>query len=519
VCALRRTTFASDGGIPLRVNYLPHVLSSCAMDRAVRTNFVAFVNRQHGNTAPPNGAAQMNFMSGAQYAADVAARHDSTGSPRPSGPSFPAARSFLNPVCASLPAAMHGAASLEPNLYGVLPVASQAPPMTEPPPPGIATGALAAAPTGVAVAAGSCAPAPSGALSFLPSAVATASPSRVPGALSRAYDGVAPCPGLPDLRSFARRGPVDDADDDDADDVFFVEGDDNRTQCAGPGTSLPRPMAGSTSTLPINKKRRGTAGPSCAPVSPMPPRRGGPLGGGGGGSSGPSRSVGTGASGTMPRVTGAGTRQCGDGGDGRTSGVARDSGAPGSASPRTRTGFVGSSAATPPPRPDCTAAAAATAGRSAGGFSTASQFTELTRTVSAGFSGLRREVTAHRKELAIINCQMRAVTKKVDDVAVLADRLTASLFYQRRAVINMAGDVSTVLARTVVRSTREMPSGAVRLPERAADAEGNAVIDETKTMEAQVQEAQWILELKVCSDCSPTASCFACAGVPVLAPV
>jgi len=59
-----------------------------------------------------------------------------------------------------------------------------------------------------------------------------------------------------------------------------------------------------------------------------------------------------------------------------------------------------------------------------------------------------------------MNSQMRSVTKKVDDIAVLADRLTASLFYQRRAVINMAGEVSTVLARTVVRSTGATAAGA-----------------------------------------------------------
>jgi len=105
-----------------------------------------------------------------------------------------------------------------------------------------------------------------------------------------------------------------------------------------------------------------------------------------------------------------------------------------------------------------------------------------------------------------MNCQLRSVTKKVDDVAVLADRLTSSLFYQRRAVINMAGDVSTVLARTSVRSAAEVASVVRPSTAIAPVAEGHAINVEANTMEAQVQEAQWILELKVSSWCSSIAS-------------
>jgi len=194
----------------------------------------------------------------------------------------------------------------------------------------------------------------------------------------------------------------------------------------------------------------------------------------------------------MAGVTGTGVCHSGGADDGRTSGVAH-----GGASPRTRRGFAGSSAATPPPGPACTAAVAATAGRSHAGLSMALQVTDLTSTVSAGFAGVRREVTAQRKELAIMISQMRSVTKKVGDIAVLADRLTASLFYLRRAVINMAGEVSTVLARTVVRSTGATATGAGSSPAVALGTDGNVVNTEVTTMEAKVQEAQWVLELKV----------------------
>ena len=124
------------------------------------------------------------------------------------------------------------------------------------------------------------------------------------------------------------------------------------------------------------------------------------------------------------------------------------------------------------------------------------------RTSSTGFSGVRREITAQRKEVAIMNSQIRAVTKKLDDVAVLADRLTASLFYQRRAIINMAGDVTSVLTWTAAESSAAMASGAGPAVHGVPDADGNARNTSVTTPEGEVQEAQWILELKVCCFCT-----------------
>lgn len=505
---------------PPRLDILTRIASSCAMDHAVRTTILAFVNQQDGNTAAPNEAAPLRFMTGAQYAANVAARRASTGSPRPSGHFFPAARPFLNPSSAAFPAATSGASYRAPiHVGGFSQVGTQAPTMTAAARSGITSGTFAATPPGVAVASGSCAPGPSGAPSLRPSAVATAAPVRAPGALMRASDYVAPFSGLSDLRSFAHRGPGDDADDEDVDDGLYDEGDDNHTPFAGPDTTLPRPMAGPSSTLPINKKRRGRTGARSSPPSPTAPRRGGPPISRGIGTGCLAQSTGAGDRGTMTGVTGTGASPSGGGHNGRTAGGAQDSGVTGSATPRTRRGFTGSSTAMPPPGPACTAVAAATAGGPQASLPTASQVTDLTRAVSAGFAGVRREVTAQRKELAILNSQMRAVTKKVDAVAVLADRLTASLFYQRRAVINMAGDVSMVLARTVVRSTGAMAAGAGPSSAGVLDADGNAVNTAVTTMEAEVQEAQWILELKVCPHYSPTVSWIARAGVPALAPV
>lgn len=506
---------------PLCLNFLAHVASSCTMDHAVHTRILAFVNQPDGNMAAPNGAAPLRFVTGTQYAANVDARRASMASPRPSGHFFPATRSFVNPSSATLAAAPSGASFGAPlHLYGAPQIGSQATAMTAPAVSGVSSGTFAPTPAAVAVASGSgAAPGPSGASSVRPPAVSAAAPVRVPGALMRASECAAPSSGLPDLRAFARRGPGDGADDDDADDGSYVEGDDKYTPCAGQSTTLPRPMAGCTSALRINKKRRARTGARCVPASPTAPRRGGPLGSGGIGTDSLVGSAAAGDRGTMTGVTGTGTSPSGGGDNRRTARGSQDSGATRGASPRTPRGFTGPSTAMPPPGPPCSAVAAPTADRPQEGFPIASQVADLTRTVSAGFAGVRREVTAQRKELAILNSQMRAVTKKVDDVAVLADRLTASLFYQRRAVINMAGDVSTVLARTVVRNIGAMASGAGPSPAGALDADGNAVNNEVTTMNAEVQEAQWILELQVCPRYSPTAPWLACAGVSVLAPV
>jgi len=95
----------------------------------------------------------------------------------------------------------------------------------------------------------------------------------------------------------------------------------------------------------------------------------------------------------------------------------------------------------------------------------------------------------------MMNSQLRAVTKKVDDIAVLADRLTASLVFQRRALVSMSGDITSVLQHVTA-------SGAAPSPpttDGAAAIDGAAAAEGAQTLAAtEVQNSQWILDLKVC---------------------
>jgi len=135
------------------------------------------------------------------------------------------------------------------------------------------------------------------------------------------------------------------------------------------------------------------------------------------------------------------------------------------------------------------------------------------RSTGVGFAGVRREVTTQRKELAIMNSQLRSVTKKVDEIAVLADRLTTSVVFQRRALVAMSGDITSVLKHVAASGAASSPptiDGASAVRDAAAD--GGQMLAATET-----QNAQWILDLKVCS-CSPAASSgsafdLSCVGV------
>jgi len=63
-----------------------------------------------------------------------------------------------------------------------------------------------------------------------------------------------------------------------------------------------------------------------------------------------------------------------------------------------------------------------------------------------------------------MNSQLRAVTKKVDDITVLADRLTSSLLLQRRTLVSMSVDITSL-------SSHISTDGAMALP-RATDNTG-----------------------------------------------
>jgi len=485
--------------------FLAHPLLRSAMYnvfRIVGSGALAFVTNRDGNTGDHHAAAPLRFMTGAQHAADVAARRAGLQrrpeSPPTSSP-LPAARHFLNPMFASTAAPGTATCSRLPHSpYGVAPGGSQSPQMAAAAP---LVGGRDAASGCIAGVAGVAQSSAAGNGSVQPSGAAVgAATSADPAewACSQVYTAVAVPPGLADVRSFARRGPVDDRDNDE-DNGYLQEGGNEYTPRAGTGTTFSCPMAGSTSTMPLNKKRRGRAGTRCAPPTPTVPRRGGPPGGSGMRLGSPYQSAGGAASGAMSGVAGNGTSPSPTAGGGRS--IAHPAAAVG-ASPRTRRASGGSSGATPPPRPACVAAAEAASGSGTTGVTTAAQIAEVMRTSSTGFSGVRREITAQRKEVAIMNSQIRAVTKKLDDVAVLADRLTASLFYQRRAIINMAGDVTSVLTWTAAESSAAMASGAGPAVHGVPDADGNARNTSVTTPEGEVQEAQWILELKVCCFCT-----------------
>jgi len=98
-------------------------------------------------------------------------------------------------------------------------------------------------------------------------------------------------------------------------------------------------------------------------------------------------------------------------------------------------------------------------------------------------------MTAQRKELAIMNNQQRMLVKKVDDIAVLADRLTSTMTFLRRALHDMSVDVGKVVmevrspsARGTAASPTAAGAAASTLPQSPDDAD--------------VRDAQWIVQLR-----------------------
>jgi len=132
------------------------------------------------------------------------------------------------------------------------------------------------------------------------------------------------------------------------------------------------------------------------------------------------------------------------------------------------------------------------------------------RFTSSGFSGVRREVTTQRKELAILNSQLRAVTKKVDDIAVLADRLTASLIFQRRTLVTMAADISAVVT-SVAADRRALAAPVAGATPDAAAAAATSGLRTGAPISMDERDAQWVLDLKVRGPSSP---CL-CQSAPV----
>jgi len=302
---------------------------------------------------------------------------------------------------------------------------------------------------------------------------------------------------VPAARSFARRGPVDDDYDDER---LCNASDEENTPRTAPGPALPGSMAGLTSTLPVQKKRRGAATTGCSPPIPSLTRRGWTPGAGGtaagSGASvaeGGSASIGAGAS-QQPRA-------------GLLAGTTRHSPGSGAASPRTRGVSAAPNRATPPARAGRASSAAAAGGISAGPAAVA-HVVDIVKTTGVRISGVRREITTERKEVDIMSSQLRAVTKKVDDFAVLEDRLTASLVFQHRTLASSSGNITSVLTQRAENqadasppATRDTEGGAGEIMGGCAAAESAQTPGMTEE-----QDAQWVLDLKVCSCSTGTTS-------------
>ena len=169
--------------------------------------------------------------------------------------------------------------------------------------------------------------------------------------------------------------------------------------------------------------------------------------------------------------------------------------------PTARVGTAAGLGATPPAG---TRGARATANAGMGSSTapaTAAHVADVMRFSTCGFAGVRREVTTQRKELEIRNSHVRAGTKKVDDIAVLANRFTASLIIQRRTLDTMAAHMSTVLTNLAANCHALTPSVA----RATADAAAVAVESGVPTAvpgEMDARDAQCVLDLKVCGTSS-----------------
>lgn len=230
-----------------------------------------------------------------------------------------------------------------------------------------------------------------------------------------------------------------------------MEDGDDGTPCASIGTSLPRPMAGATVCRPTPPPRRPRSTQCRPPLGPSTARRS---------SQSPSTT----------RARRASPSRCGSPAAGAVGMAAAGRGS-------LSRGCSG----------DAPAAGLATAPPSDSG-ATAAQVANLSRSSMLGFSGVRREITAQRKELSIMNNQQRTLIKKINDIAVLADRLTSTVTFQRHALHDMSNDLSALL--TEVRSAR---SSATASPLGTAAV---ATAAPQSQVEMEMQDAKWVLELR-----------------------
>jgi len=125
------------------------------------------------------------------------------------------------------------------------------------------------------------------------------------------------------------------------------------------------------------------------------------------------------------------------------------------------------------------------------------RLSEMGRVHKDAIAGIRREMTASRKELAITNGSLRELTKKTDNIAAIVDRLAASLAMQRRLLDTVGGQLTAAVAAVMaVPAAPTAVAGSAAAPGSGADA-SSPVPDGATQQEMQVQDTKWIIELKV----------------------
>lgn len=115
-------------------------------------------------------------------------------------------------------------------------------------------------------------------------------------------------------------------------------------------------------------------------------------------------------------------------------------------------------------------------------------------------AGVRRELTGIRKELSILSNQQRSFISKIDNIAVMTERLAETVLLQRRALSSLAAQIATVLATGALSTTpgASPPAayGSVGSPASGLSPQGHTVTPQAIPA-AQVQDSQWVLKVKV----------------------
>jgi len=128
------------------------------------------------------------------------------------------------------------------------------------------------------------------------------------------------------------------------------------------------------------------------------------------------------------------------------------------------------------------------------------QVAKLQCSLTSSIAAVRRKITGLRKELVVSNNILRMVTKKTDDIAVLADQLATAAVVQRRASTIMWEKLDkaldTFLSARVVPAAAPVGASRIAGGEPAAGEVAPMAPPQTEE-EMEIQDAKWVLDLKV----------------------